>query len=321
MKAVFIVFLAAASFFAPGMPILCAQQGALKTAAYDEAGFLVDYAQKYGYFSAEGVAVEHSVSTGALRLLNAGRVDACISGMGGAADVFLRGIDIRVLAQLFPALNHYGVSRFSRADAVKIKAAAGGPASGEVAQRLKVMLKYLGAKDVKIAAGRLDDSAKYKLLEEGKTDLVLLDSLSLMRKVRAEGKYYIFEPSEAYKGEGFLTGVLSTRRAIAAKGPELEKFIAGLRAAFDDALVQPDRVVSVLTEVYGFTAPEALAYHGNIVRGAAEASFEPSQGPLDQVLTGVELPANERKKTDLSGILAPEYAIKAVKRRSSPVKK
>lgn len=321
MRPIFKLFLVVVLLAVPGRTVLHAREAVLRSTAYGVAGFLADYARDYGYFTAEGITVEHAISSAPIGLVRTGRADVAIAGMGSAAELFLRGDDTRVLVQLFPSLDFYGVSRFGPSAAVKIKTAHSGALSGEPVLRLKAMLTYLGAKDVKINNTQSDDTARYKLLEEGGTDLVLLNSPELIRKARASGKYYISEPYDAYKGQGFRAAVITSQRVITTKGPELEKYVAALRAAYDDALTRPDRVVPILTGIYGFTAEEARAYYRDFARGAADAPFSVSQEPLDSISTGLELPEGAKKRKDVNGLLAPDYADKALKKRPGTGKK
>ena len=220
-----------------------------------------------------------------------------------------------MLARLYPSYGFFGVSRFPTAEASKIKSAARGPFGGYPSQRLKALLKGLGASDATLTATRLTDEENFKLLEAGQTDLILLDSEALLSKIRAEKKYHIIDPGDAYKGRGFDTVISATPRALSAKGPALEKFVASMLDAVANAAANPEAFLAFLVKEEGFGPGKAAAVQASIARAVADDAFVPDSSALDAIAATIEIRGASRKAQDARGIASPDYAAKWRKKR------
>lgn len=298
---------------------LSAQETALKVSAREP--FLVDYARKAGYFSAAGLAVEVLISSVAARPGVEGSADAALEEAVGPLSAFLRGKDIRVLARLYPSYGFFGVSRFPASEASKIKTATRGVSGGFPSRRLTALLKHLGAADAKLTASKLPDEETYKLLEDGQTDFILVNSEPLLARIRAEKKYHVIEPENAYKGCGFDTVIFATQGALSAKGPALEKFVAAMLEALEDAAAKPEAFLAFLIGDQGFGPQKAAAVQALIARAAADDAFVPEASALDALASTIEIPGALKTAKSAGGIAYPEYAAKWRKARPGRAQK
>jgi len=288
----------------------------LKVVAYE--GFLLNYASTAGYFSRAGLEVQVVVSPAATRVLMLGGADAGIAGMSAPVSLYVQGQDSVVLAQLYSAFGFYGVSRYPLTEGYRIKNAASGAKAGEPERRMRAMLKYLGTANAEVDKSFIDENARFKLLEDGRVDLILVNTPALLRKVRAGKKYFIIDPADAYKGKSFNNGLITTGRAMAARGPELEKLVAALLETLDGIAAEPQRFIDFLVNQEGYAPEEAARVQADLARGAAEVAGEPSAADVAAIETDVTvLPGRKVKNAHAAGMMRPDFARKAAKARKA----
>jgi len=284
----------------------------LKVAAYE--GFLPNYASSAGYFSQAGLDAQVIVSSVALNLVKQGRADACIAGMSVPVQQYLEGKDTVLLAQLYGSFGFYGVSRYSAASAAAIKTVSAGGV-GEPYRRMRAMMKYLKVTGAEFDKKNISQADLYKLLENGKTDLILVNSRALMRKIRAEGKYYVIEPEDAYKGGSFNDGIFTTGATLAARGPDLDKFVAAMLDTMAGIAAEPQRFIDYLVKQEGFTQDEAVRVQADMARSAAEVAGEPAAADVARIETEVAVSTARVVNKKAGGMLRPGYALKAIEER------
>jgi len=292
-------------------PALTAAAGLpLKISVYEDQ--LLSYAKKNGHFSRAGVEVEIVFSSVATRLVMLGQTDACAAGIVSAVELYLTGEDVEVLAQFSSPAGFYGISRFPPSEASKIMAAAG-VAGGGSGMRLRATLKYLGVKDAKFERSGSSDADRYKLLEAGKTDLILINDRRLLSRIRASGKYYVIEPRDAYKGKKFVTAVFARKAVVKDRSREFELLVSALHSALADIAATPGPFIDFLAAEKGLTRQEAAETQSELVRGAAETGLEPDEAFADSLVSEAQTPGGRKARKSAAGLAFRDYAVKAKK--------
>ncbi len=309
--------ISAAALLLLGFAPLCrAQEVPLQVSAYH--GYFLNYAQKTGYFQASGLSLNIIISSQASRQLYLGQADAALGDMSGPVEQYMKGAEVRILARLYPSPAFYGVSRYPYTEAGSIKTAVSGGKGGATGSHIKAMLRYLGGQGVKVDESNLSDNARYALLEAGKADLALISSAELLSRIRAEKKYYVIEPGDAYKGGSYYQAVITTKNAMDTKGPQLEKFVSACVDAVSDIAASSAPFVAYLVSEEGLGPAQAESIQAAIAAGAG-AGFAPSLSEVDTLADQADVSSDtyKGKRKAGRGLLFPDYAVKAVKSRAA----
>jgi len=244
--------------------------------AVESHQILLDFAKNKGYFAKNNVDVELlSVKKGTDVILASGQADVVLGGLPGFLALYLNDNETRWIA----AVNNptgYGVSRFSREEAKKIKKVAIVRFGGMPQMMTIIALERLGVDLSSVEYVAIpDDAGKANLMEKREIDFAMFESNKFVDENLSQKNYSVYDSLEITKDPLLSQGIFTMQKTIDEKPRQLQEFVNAIHQTINYIDTNKDEVTSYLQNERDYSAEASQRIYAIMEKTSLKDFFKP----------------------------------------------
>lgn len=283
----------------------------------EDIEFIGSFLEDKKFFDKYGVEVErifYEPSVPGSNILASGEADVAIIGLTAYVSAYLSGAELKWLAKPFTVSTQFGISRFPKEEAGKIKKAAVPVIGVEPHLILIKALENFGADPGKVEFIAIPPAAaRLELLKKGEVDLIIVNSEKFLAELGAEEKYYVFEPYEMLGGKSFFRGIIAGENTLKEKPGGLKKFVFAVYDAMNYIAGHPEETKTYLRQKYEMSEERAGAFYNRFVKSKEGVGFAPDAESIAELTELIKKEFDPTKpERDIEGFIYPDFAREAV---------